>query len=88
MTTEFSTAPFDDGSPPQGVDLACETGHTARIYLSGMTAQMARDYAGMLDGTSPMYVVDPRAPGQDTFIGHCKDCGALFRATPFGYEEN
>jgi hypothetical protein len=89
-TMEGSTAPFDDGAPEQGVDLQCDNGHSQRIYLRGMTAEMANDYAGILDGTSPMYVTDPRVARQETFIGHCQrpNCGALFRATPFGFRNN
>ena len=78
--------PFSS-DPPQGVDLSCENGHSQRIYLQGYTVEMARDYAAILDGSHPIYKKPPR-DDPNTFIGHCKDCGALFSATLFGYDES
>lgn len=89
--TEGSTAPFNDGTPEQGVELLCENNHRQRIYLRGMTAEMADDYAGILDGTSPVYAYPPREhPVTESSIGRCQfnSCGAWFRATPFGFRNN
>ncbi len=83
--TAGSTLPFE-GQPECGVDLACENGHQQRLFLSGMTRQMAEDYAQMLDGSSPMYVRDPRSDPTNTWIGRCKDCGGVFTATVFGFD--
>ena len=90
MMVEGSTAPFPD-EPAQGVDLACAAGHQQRIFLRGYTREMAIDFAGMLDGTSPMFVHPPReVDSAHTMIGKCtwEGCGAWFRAVPFGYDNN
>jgi hypothetical protein len=80
-----STAPFD-GEPPQGVDIRCSNRHESRIYLRGMTFEMAIDYARMLDGSA--YPTDPRLDPTNKTIGICQICGAPFKCVPFGYVEN
>jgi hypothetical protein len=68
----------------QGVDITCGgCGNTQRIYMADHTRDMARDFAQMLDGTSPMFVYPP---DECSPIGKCVNCGARFTCALFGYE--
>ena len=62
------------------ITLRCESGHEQILHAENMTAQMVRDYAGLIDGTSPMYVHPPR-DGELTAIGRCLICKKPFTAT-------
>jgi hypothetical protein len=76
-----------DGEYQQGIELTCDGGHTSRFGVTGMTYHMVLDYCAMLDGSSAMYVRDPRTDPTNTWIGKCRTCGQPFTATPFGYED-
>jgi hypothetical protein len=72
---------------PRGLRLRCDQGHEQAIGLDPTYSRPAAELlAGILDGTSPAYLMPPRAmPG--SMIGRCAwpDCGALFTATLFGF---
>jgi hypothetical protein len=68
------------------LDLICENGHSQRLYVRGMTAAMALDYARILDGSHDIYVVKPRDDPHS--FARCKDCGGSFTATLFGFNDN
>jgi hypothetical protein len=59
--------------------LVCASGHSQKIQLGpGFTRAMAEDYAGLIDGTSDMFIASPL--GTDSPIGKCCICGAQIRA--------
>lgn len=88
-------------SPLQrGLVARCERGHEQRIYTPDHEEITARTLAGLMDGTSPFYVVKPRdveVPG--SVLGRCQHdetpasetprgrgrCGAWVTCALFGY---
>lgn len=47
--------------------------------------EMAETFAGLLDGTSPLYAIPPDENWQ---IGACGFCGGRIKATLFGYGDD
>lgn len=66
--------------PKYEITLTCEAGHSQTMTTEGMTEEMAKDFAGMLDGTSDWLI---HKPGPESKIGKCNypDCGKPFKAT-------
>lgn len=62
------------------ITLECEGGHLQTLVTEGMSEEMARDYATMLDGTSQWFIYPP---GPESSIGKCcyPGCGKPFKAT-------
>ena len=53
------------------ITLRCKAGHETQLAMTGPEG-MVRDMAQILDGTHPMYVVNPRqGPHESSWIGHC-----------------
>lgn len=52
----------------------CEAGHVQEFRVRGMSLEWAQQWAGLMDGTSPLYV---SAPGESeiTTIGRCSSLG-------------
>lgn len=46
------------------------------IEVRGQTLVEAKTIAGLMDGTSPVYVFKP---GKDSEIGKCASCGGQFK---------
>ncbi len=61
------------------VKLVCENGHEQVIKVNGMTDDWVEMWAGLLDGTSPMFVHSPI--GTDSVIGKCGICQKQLKAT-------
>lgn len=59
--------------------LRCEGKHEQTLSLVGWTLEEARDFAGLLEGTSPLFVRPPR--GTPSPIGKCATCGQPIEAT-------
>lgn len=56
----------------------CQKCHgTQTLTMVGMTEKEVDDYCGILDGTSPMYVIPVT---EDSMIGRCGICGGRYRA--------
>ena len=80
--------------PRQGIRATCEQGHRQDIFTPDMGKAEAEQYAGLLDGTSPLFKYPLRAypdvardagmPGPH--IGRCGLCGAWLNCVLFGYE--
>ncbi len=69
---------------PTHIEVCCEKGHRQVIKVdSSLGEEWARNLAGLLDGTSPMYVYPP---GEDSPIGKCGVCGTPITATILGNE--
>ena len=54
-----------------------------RVYLPDHPKREAEDLAGLMDGSSEMYIYKP---GPESTIGKCVNCGAQFKADLFGYD--
>jgi hypothetical protein len=67
------------------IRIVCKGLHEQVIQYRAPVRKMAEDFAGLLDGTSRFFAVDPRAEPIDTTlpqqIGRCSICRQLFRAT-------
>lgn len=66
--------------------LKCEKGHTQQLNIIGMGMEYAKDYAGLLDGTSRFFVhpIDKTRPPSETpysHVGKCGICGAWITTT-------
>lgn len=61
------------------VTAKCENGHEQSIIYEGMSEEQIKMFAGLLDGSSPFYVIKPE-PGKSQ-IGTCQICGKGFAAT-------
>lgn len=61
------------------IELRCEKCGVQAIKVQDMTREMANDLAGMLDGTSPMYVHTPR-DDPHSLLAHCVTCRGVFDA--------
>jgi len=63
------------------ITATCEAGHAQEIKIDGkMGREWAVNQAGLLDGSSPMYIADPRKdPASD--IGKCGICRAQLTCT-------
>ena len=67
------------------IRLECRNGHSSEMLVGGMTKEEAKDFCGILDGSSPFFVHSPREPeNQQTLIGRCVICGAIFDAQVVG----
>jgi hypothetical protein len=56
----------------------CENGHSQEIKIDGeLGLEWAKGQAGLLDGTSPMYLHSPI--GTDSVIGKCGLCRTQIR---------
>ncbi len=66
------------------VEACCESGHR---QIMKVDASLGREYAeslaGLLDGTSPLYLYPP---GEDSCIGKCGICGKKITCTILGYD--
>lgn len=61
------------------VTVTCEAGHSQPLKLdSSFGEDYARSFAGLLDGSSPMYKFPP---GPESVIGKCGICGKRVKAT-------
>lgn len=70
----------------QGIKVVCPNGHSQTLLTHAMSQAEAESYAGLLDGTHPLYRYPPRDyPVPDSMIGKCGMCGAWITATIFGY---
>ena len=56
------------------ITAVCEAGHSQEIIIEGLGREYAELQAGLLDGTSPMYIHSPI--GTDSVIGKCGICRA------------
>ena len=82
-----STAP-DDPTLPCGIEARCERGHTQRIATPGMGAPRVRQLAGLIDGTSELFVVPPRdTPVPGSTLARCGICGSWMTCTLYGYDQ-
>ena len=50
------------------------------IQLQGYGEKEAKDFAALLDGTSPFFVASPRAPDAITIVSRCVQCGGIIDA--------
>lgn len=67
----------------QGIEATCGACHrTQMIYTPDFDEISAQQLAGIMDGTSPLYV---KRPGEESAIGRCESCGGRFTCTLFGY---
>jgi hypothetical protein len=72
----------------RGIRITCERGHTQQIYTPNHDVKAAQLLAGLLDGTSPLFVALPRThPIIGSTIGRCDLCGAWLACMLFGYDE-
>jgi hypothetical protein len=56
----------------------CESGHEQTIVCSGQTLHEVETFAGLLDGSSPLYV---HPPGAESVIGKCGIYGERIACT-------
>lgn len=56
---------------PVEMYLRCENGHDQVIIVRGLDLDTVKGMAGLIDGTSPMYVYPP---GPESMIGKCGIC--------------
>jgi hypothetical protein len=54
--------------------------HRQEIHYDAPSLEDAQRYAGLLDGSSPLYKYPPRED-PDAQIGRCGLCGSLFTCT-------
>jgi len=72
----------------RGIASTCEQGHRQVLLTPDMEAAEARELAGLLDGTSALYIAPPRThPIPGSTLGRCGLCGAWITCTLVGYEE-
>ena len=70
----------------KGVLLSCQScERTQKIFTPDHSKEDAVSFAGILDGTHPMFVMDPRADATSP-IGKCAACQSVFDATLFGFD--
>lgn len=67
------------------IECRCHNNHhqTLKVELS-LGIEYARNLAGLLDGTSPMYLVPP---GESSLLGKCGICGSSITATVIDHRE-
>jgi len=76
MTTETSNKPVRFFV----ITATCGNGHSQRLNVdAALGRQWAEGLAGLLDGTSPMYLYSPI--GTDSVIGKCGICLAQINCT-------
>jgi hypothetical protein len=56
----------------------CESGHSQEITIGNVDRTWAEAWAGLMDGSSPLYL---RKPGPESAIGKCGICHARIRCT-------
>lgn len=65
--------------PGYRIIAVCTGGHSQAIQVDGsLGREFAEEQAGILDGTSEMYLVPP---GPDSIIGKCGICGRKIHCT-------
>jgi len=62
------------------VDIVCFAGHLQSITVEGMPREWVDGWAGLLDGTSPLYKFPP-CDDPNSAIGKCSLCGMQVQAT-------
>ncbi len=69
------------------VQCECPRGHKQTIEYVGERREIVEDFASILDGSSPWFVIDPRRD-KHSQIGRCMVCndGTKFKATVVGEE--
>jgi hypothetical protein len=73
---------------PRGIRATCDQGHTQDIYTPDMEIEEARAFAGLLDGTSPLYQCPPRShPIPGGTVGRCEICGGWITCVLRGYAD-
>lgn len=55
------------------LDMTCDSGHTQRIEVTGMSLEFAKEWAALLDGTSSFFVYNPIGDPTSQ-IGKCGIC--------------
>lgn len=81
----------------RGILATCERGHESKVFTPDHSRDEAAMLAGLMDGTSKMYVHSPRdSRFPSTVIGRCawvdpqdavgRPCGWMFTTRLFGYE--
>lgn len=68
------------------VEIRCEGDHVQKLRMEGYTREMAESWCGLVDGSSPMYISDPRKD-EDSPIGKCGICGRPVHASVLGMED-
>ncbi len=58
----------------------CRNGHRQEVVVEYSTREDAESFAGLLDGTHPLYVSRP-ADDPNSVIGSCGVCGEKFKAS-------
>lgn len=61
------------------IHLTCTSGHKQDIFIEGLGLEWARGMAGLLDGSSDMFIHDPRID-RTSNIGRCGTCRAQVTA--------
>lgn len=61
-----------------GVHLRCENGHEQHVILDVGDREEAVTFAGLLDGSSPLFV---HKPGPESLMHRCGICRGSFKAT-------
>lgn len=57
------------------IKAVCPNGHVQQIAFDGFTRADVERTAGLMDGSSELYVFPP---GPDSLIGKCASCGESF----------
>lgn len=66
------------------IDAECQNGHRQKLYVDVRFGEVyAATLAGLLDGSSPLYVYPP---GQESKIAKCGICGTAIKCTLVGVE--
>jgi hypothetical protein len=60
------------------VQAVCESGHRQSFTIENMSPEWVEMWAGLMDGTSPLYV---HPPDEKSVIGKCGICGKPFKAS-------
>ncbi len=60
------------------VEVRCEAGHTQTFRVVDMSREWVESWAGLMDGTSPMYVYPPT---DFSPIGKCGICSRRLKTT-------
>lgn len=72
----------------KGIKAICVNGHEQVIYTPEMPREWAATLAGIMDGTSSIYVYPPeKSKEYPLYIGKCGICGSWFSCSVFGYLE-
>jgi len=58
------------------ITATCDNGYVQKLYVDARLGRLwAETQAGLLDGSSPMYLIDPRQ-NAESIIGKCGICQA------------